>query len=82
MNSKLFKLNGQDFLKGAVSAIFAAVVFALGSVVNQAGFDVFSADWAQVVATMINAALAAFVGYIGKNFISDSEGVPFGSADK
>lgn len=76
--SEIFRLNVKDFGKGAVTAVVAAVVITLYGVVSQVGFDVFSADWGGVLSSALNAALAAFVGYIGKNFISDSEGKVLG----
>lgn len=82
MKSKLFTLGSSDFAKGAISAFIAGAVFALGSIVHQAGFDLFTTDYAQVFVTALNAGMAAFVGYLGKNFISDSEGTVLGSADK
>ena len=80
--SALYKLNSNDFVRGAVSAVFAAFFFAIFSVVNQDNFNLFTVDWSAVVGTALNAAVAAFVGYLGKNFTSDSQGNPFGIGSK
>ena len=70
----LFKLNSNDFLKGAISAVIAGFVWGLLKLVGADGFDVFSADWPAILNSAVNAAVAAFVGYIGKNFLSDENG--------
>lgn len=77
-SSKLFRLNINDLFKGAVTAVIAGVVISLAGVVQQAGFDVFSADWGAILSSAVSAGVAAFVGYVGKNFVSDSEGKVFG----
>jgi hypothetical protein len=74
----LFKITQSDFLKGAVTAVFAAIVWSIGSAASQAGFDVFSADWGPIVASAINAGVSAFVGYMGKNFLTDANGKVLG----
>lgn len=78
MTSSLFRLNGKDFLKGAVSAVAAALVFTIAGLFAGGNFDLFTADWVSIGQIASNAAVAAFVGYLGKNFTSDSEGRPFG----
>lgn len=74
MNSHLFSLGKNDFVKGVITAVLASVFMTLSGVFNQAGFDVFSADWAAIVNDVLKVAMATFVGYIGKNFFSDSDG--------
>ena len=77
-NSNLFNLNSGDFVRGAVSAVVAAVVIALGSLVSEPDFSLFTTDWTHVFQLATNAAFAAFVGYIGKNFLTASNGKVFG----
>lgn len=74
MNSGMYKLNLKDFGKGAVSAVFAAVVVSLLGYFNQGDINPFTADWAYVGNLAISAAFSAFVGYVGKNFLSTSDG--------
>lgn len=75
------KLN--DFTKGAITAIFGAVFMALYSVVNQAGFDIFTVDYNVVLQMTINGAIAAFMGYLSKNFFTDANNqVDLGSLGK
>lgn len=74
MSSALFNLTKSDFVKSAVTAVFAAVLVALGNVFTQAGFDVFHADWGEIFKLTVNVALAAFVGDVGRRFASDSDG--------
>lgn len=77
--SGMFKLNARDFAKGAVTAVFAAVIFTVGGLFQQTGFDVFTADWGAILTTAVNAGVAAFVGYMAKNFVTDDGGQVFGS---
>ena len=74
MNSELFKLNQNDFIKGAINAVFGGVAVAIGAVVLSSGFDVFQADWVAIAKIAVNAGLGAFAGYLSKNFLSDSQG--------
>ena len=82
MNSEMFKLNLRDVGKGLISAVIGAVVVSVFGVIqgvfSAPGLDVFSIDWAtlghQIVNTAVTAAQAAFVGYIGKNFLSTEDG--------
>ena len=43
------------------------------------GVDVFTADWGAILTTAVNAGVAAFVGYMAKNFVTDDGGQVFGS---
>ncbi len=74
----MYKLKMNDVWKGAVTAVFAGVVIAFAGVVGQPNFDLFTVDWNSILHTATNAAFAAFVAYLGKNFISDSNGKVFG----
>lgn len=76
--SELFKLNLRDLGKGCLTALIAGVLFAIFGAFNQPGFDVFSADWNVILQNAVNAAIAALVGYLGKQLVSDSNGKVFG----
>lgn len=78
MSSNLFRLNIKDFVKGATSAVFAALAISLYNVTITEGFDVFTADWGMIGKSALNWAIAAFLGYLGKNLVSDKEGKVFG----
>lgn len=73
MNSEMFKLNMTNLVRGATNAVVAGVAFTLLGIMGN-GFDVFTADWAMIFNTAVNAAVAALVGYLGTKFFSDSEG--------
>lgn len=75
----MFKLHTNDFIRGLVTAVVAGLVISLGSAVQQTGFDVFTANWGELLGTALNAGFAAFVGYLGKNFLSDSKGAFLGT---
>lgn len=70
----MYKLGAHDFFKGAVTAVFTAVVVMLYGLVTQGDFNLFTADWGRIVSDMFNVGIAAFLGYISKNFLSDNEG--------
>lgn len=74
MGSEIFSLTKSDAVRSAISAIFAAVVIAVYGVVTQSGFDLFTADWGMIGHMAINAAFAAFVGDLGRRFMSDGNG--------
>lgn len=80
--SPLGKLTQGDFIRGAVTAILAGLVLAVGTVIHGTiiapGFDIFSVDWTSLFHTAIDAAIigaeGGFVGYIGKNLMTDENG--------
>lgn len=67
--SEFGKLKTTDFWKGLVVAVFSAVVTALGSAFESLD-DLSKFNWQVVVI----AAGAGFIGYIGKNLVSNSDG--------
>lgn len=74
MNSKLFRLNPKDLGKGLIVAVLAALFAYLASLMEVPGFSLDTLDWAVLLKVAITAAL----GYLGKNFVSDSEGKVLG----
>ncbi len=74
----MLRISLSDIVKGGITAVIAAVVVTLAGVFQSAGFDVFSADWGSILTMTINAAVSAFVGYIGKNLLTDSSGAFMG----
>lgn len=84
--TELYRLQSNDFVKGAISAVIAAVAFAVWNVLmpilQAPDFDVTAVAWRVVcshaLVVALNAAIAAFAGYIGKNFFTASNGKVFG----
>jgi hypothetical protein len=74
MTSGFLKLNSRDFVKGLATAVIAGVFIAVVGVFSQPNFDLFTVDWVAVGHLAANAAVSAFIGYIGKNLLSDSDG--------
>jgi len=74
MNSPLLKLGSHDIVKGAITAVLAAVITVLYGVVSQAGFNVFEADWSAILSSVIQASFTAFLAYISKNFLTAEDG--------
>ncbi len=74
MSSNLFSLRAEDFAKGAALAVIVAVLGGAQQLFLVHGFDFGSYDWAMIV----NLAITAGLGYLTKNFISDSNGAVLG----
>ena len=70
----MFSLGSADFLKGAALAVIVAFLGAIEQGLTAHGFSFGSYDWAMIT----NVAITAFVGYLGKNFVSDTNGKVFG----
>ncbi len=68
------QLKSKDFIRAALTAVVAGVFFALYNIVSQPGFDLFTVDYVEVGRVAINAAVAAFIGFIGVSFGSNKEG--------
>lgn len=70
----MFKLGQSDLVKGAITAVIAAILTTLYGVVSQTGFDVFAADWGAIFNEVIQVSFSSFLAYLGKNFLTDEEG--------
>lgn len=75
MNSKPFALDWKDLGKGLFLALTVALVGGIQQMLSSHGFDFASYDWGYVV----NLVFVAFTGYMTKQFVSDTQGTPFGS---
>lgn len=75
IKSELFKLVKSDWLKGLGMAVGGALLNLMYQIFSVVPFDIhkISIDFEDVLQVAIFAALA----YIGKQFSSNSEGVPF-----
>lgn len=72
--SEMYKLGANDFVKGAVTAVFAAVLTTLYGVSTQGDFNVFTTDWSVVLNQVIQISITTMIAYLAKNLISDSQG--------
>lgn len=68
MNSNMFSLNFSDVAKGAVVAVLVAVLGAIEQGLTAHGLDFMAYDWASI----LNLAVTAGIGYLGKNFLSSN----------
>ena len=68
--SKLFSLAKNDYVKGFVVAVLAAVLTWFAQVVNAPGFDFVTFQWGEV----LRISVIASVAYLAKNFATDQEG--------
>lgn len=67
MKSNFLNLNGRDFAKGLALSVIIAGLGIIQQALSKHGFDFASYDWA----TIVNVVMTAFVGYLGKNLVSD-----------
>lgn len=74
MKNGILKLRQNDVVKGVAVAIFSAIFAVLLGVVNSPGFDLFHLDWSGLLTQVLNVSVAAFFGYLGKNFFSTDKG--------
>lgn len=72
MNSKLFKLNATDFLKGLALAGITALVTGLYELI-QSGWS-FTLDWV-TFKPIVMTTVAAILSYLIKNLLTNSNGV-------
>ena len=70
MNSVLFKLDSNDFVKGLIVAVLGAVFATLAQWFNMPGFDLATFDWGELGKIAFMAGFA----YLSKNFLSDDRG--------
>ena len=74
-STKLFRVKMKDVGQAAINAILAAVVIGFYGLVSQeGGLDLFNTDWAVIVKQVINWSFAAFIGSVGKDFLTTSKG--------
>lgn len=78
MQTKLFSLAKTDFVKGAVMAIVAGVVFPLAAMIQSPDFNVLNLDWGVFFGLAANGAFTSFVSYIVTKFFSDENGKVLG----
>ena len=74
--SNFLSVNLKDFGKGLLLAVITAVLGVVYALLKDKGFDFTGADLQEI----LKVALITFLGYITKNFLSNSEG-QFGRAD-
>jgi hypothetical protein len=67
MNSSIFTLNSNDFIKGLIIAVLTSVVTIVYQTVSTGSLAI---DW-KAIATV---ALSSALGYIMKNLLTNSEG--------
>ena len=74
MKSKLFRVNLGDLGRGLFVAVLSTVFLVFGTALNEENFSFASFDYAG----LIQVAMASGMGYIVKNFITNSEGTILG----
>lgn len=78
MENGYLKLNLRDLGQAGINAVIAAVFIGLAGIVTTQGFDVFHADWVAIGHNVVNWAISAFVGSVGKDLLSNKKGMVLG----
>lgn len=72
--SKMFTLTLSDWEKAFIMAIIGGLFLPIAAMVQTPGFSVTNINWQSVLLLALNGAIVAGVGYLVKNFFSDSNG--------
>lgn len=78
----LFTVNWLSLVESIATAIFTAILVALGAVVMAPNFDLFAVNWIVVGHTMLNVAVVTACGVLLRNFVTDQNGKMFGRFGK
>ena len=73
MKSKLFLLSKNDLIKGVITSFLGALVAGVIQLINTNELSLLTAK------SVLLGAASAGLGYLLKNFFSNSNGVPFNS---
>lgn len=70
----MYSLKFTDFIKGAIMAVFTAVILMLFPLVTAEDFSIFNVDWIMLLDKSLSLSFATFLAYIVKNFFTDDSG--------
>ncbi len=82
MEKGYLRISLKDLGSAGINAVIAAILIGFAGLVTTPGFDVFHADWVAIGHSVVNWALAAFLGSIGKDLASDKQGKVLGLVSK
>ena len=72
--SNKYALNWFDVYKAVQMYTIGMVVMTVLGTVATAGFDIFTADWVEIIKNAANVSINATAIYILKNFLTDPNG--------
>lgn len=70
----LYTIQVRDIILGIIVAVFSAAGISVIGIFQTQGFDVFSADWSYISKLAVNGGFGGFIGYVSKNWLSNSKG--------
>lgn len=73
MNSTFLRLNSKDFVNGFVMAALVGIGLPIAAALQTPGFDIFTANWNQIINLAINGAVVGMVTYLTKNFLTTED---------
>lgn len=79
MNTLMFSLGKNDFVRSLITTIFVAIVAVFYGLTSQGNFDLFSADWVSIGKLVMNTAFITFMARISEKFLTDENGKVLGS---
>lgn len=74
----MFQLNLSDWQKAFVMAVLGGLLLPVAAVIQTPGFSIITTNWETLAILGANGAVVSGVGYILKNFFSDSSGKVLG----
>ena len=77
MESAMFRLSSNDFIKSLGTTIVAAIIAVLYSLTSQGDFNVFTVDWADVGGKVLNAVVIVATARLSEKLLS-KDGKLFG----
>ncbi len=72
-NSTFLRINLKEVTHGIVNAVVAAIIVGLYGVISTPDFDIFNAPWAEIGRSVLNWGFAAFIGSLGKRFLTTGD---------
>lgn len=82
MKTGMFSLSLSDWQKAFVMAILGGLFLPIAAVVQTPNFSIANVNLHALLILGVNGAIVTGVGYIVKNFFSDSTGAVFGMIGK
>jgi len=76
--SKFLNLNLNDIKRGVIMAVFMGFALPITAAIQTPGFDLFTANYAQILNLALNGAVMGFFTYLAKNVFTASNGKLFG----
>lgn len=78
MKNGIFTLDWWSVVDAVLTTTVVAIIVAFGQIVMAVGFDVFTADWSNILRSMVNVGFIAGVSSLIRDFFSTDTGSVLG----